>query len=158
MIRYSLLLFHCIGLFAVASAQQPIVAENAEAVLMHQAVEEEACSDPWARFHGFIFRRYAGSVEMESKTPYPKNYFGRFTFLPWKPDWVRTPANALRRSQYRHHQRGTGTTNLLHGIPAGTVVSPPLMMQPLSQPAPMESKPMGTLEDVQLEELGPIPN
>ncbi len=61
--------------------------------------------DRWARFHGFLFRRYAGSVEMESKTPYPKGYSGRFTYLPWQPDWVNTPANELRESQYLHHQR-----------------------------------------------------
>lgn len=66
-------------------------------------IEEEACDGAWERFHGFLFRRYAGSVEMESKTPYPTGYFGRFTYLPWKPDWVRTPSNDLRRTQYRHH-------------------------------------------------------
>ncbi|MEL7334840.1 MAG: hypothetical protein AAFN70_01420, partial [Planctomycetota bacterium] len=66
---------------------------------IHEPVE---CPDAWARLHGFLFRRYAGSVEMESKTPYPKGYFGRYTYLPWKPDWVRMPANAVRNSQYRH--------------------------------------------------------
>jgi hypothetical protein len=82
------------------SAGQPIIGGPAIAV-----EEPLDCPDPWARFHGFLFRRYAGSVEMESKTPYPKGYSGRFTYLPWKPDWVNTPANELRESQYRHHQR-----------------------------------------------------
>ncbi|MEM9825489.1 MAG: hypothetical protein AAF958_02810 [Planctomycetota bacterium] len=63
----------------------------------------EMCPDHWTRFHAFLFRRYAGSVEMESKTRYPENYYGRYTYLEWHPDWVNTPANQLRKSQYRHH-------------------------------------------------------
>ncbi|MEZ6087082.1 MAG: hypothetical protein R3C05_03415 [Pirellulaceae bacterium] len=81
--------------------------DDAESIAIAQHEPQcEVVTDAWARFHGFLFRRYAGSVEMESKTPYPKDYFGRFTYLPWSPDWVKTPANRIRESQYRHHHRG----------------------------------------------------
>lgn len=88
-----------------------------------QHSEIETCADPWARFHGFIFRRYAGSVEMESKTPYPDGYFGRYTYLPWKPDWVRTPANAIHASQYRHHARGHANA-MSHQLESPAVLPP----------------------------------
>jgi hypothetical protein len=45
-----------------------------------------ASESRWDYFHGFLFRRSADSVEMETKTPYPKNYSGRYTYLPWSPD------------------------------------------------------------------------
>ena len=100
---------------SVASAQDGLYTDVESIAIAEQTAECDVCADPWARFHGFLFRRYAGSVEMESKTPYPKSYFGRFTYLPWKPDWVNTPANRVRQSQYRHHLRGQA--DLPHATP-----------------------------------------
>lgn len=46
---------------------------------------------PFARFRGWLFRRYAGSVEMETKTEYPKTYRGTYTYRYWRPDWIVPP-------------------------------------------------------------------
>lgn len=42
---------------------------------------------PWS-LHGWIFRRYAGQIEMQEKIPYPRSYYGNYYFRGWKPDWV----------------------------------------------------------------------
>ena len=42
-------------------------------------------------FRGWLFRRYAGTYEMETKTPYPPTYHGTYTYRPWQPDWTRPP-------------------------------------------------------------------
>src|SRR6056297_207124 len=103
-------------------------------------VEEEVCAGPWERFHGFLFRRYAGSVEMESKTPYPKWYHGRYTYLPWKPDWVHTPANEIRESQYRHHLRGEGHEKA-HVQPPSAWIPPAERITPVPPPVAVPSIP-----------------
>jgi len=108
-ITLSLLTLVCVAV--PMHAQEANYLVNDPHILNELALEEEACLNPWQRFHGFLFRRYAGSVEMESKTPYPQGYFGRYTYLPWKPDWVETPANQIRESQYRHHLRGRSAPN-----------------------------------------------
>lgn len=98
-------------LFPLLCAASPLFAQEAgyvpgpSVVHAEQRLEHQVCLNPWQRFHGFLFRRYAGQTEMETKTPYPEGYFGRYTYLPWKPDWVETPANQIRESQYRHHFR-----------------------------------------------------
>jgi hypothetical protein len=40
------------------------------------------------RRKAWIFNRYAGSIEMQDKTPYPYGYYGDYYFRGWKPDWV----------------------------------------------------------------------
>jgi hypothetical protein len=40
------------------------------------------------RRRAWIFNRYAGSIEMQDKTPYPYGYYGDYYFRGWKPDWV----------------------------------------------------------------------
>ena len=84
------------------SAQDGIILYETEGPEMSFVEKQPDCVDCKTRFHAWIFRRYAGSVEMETKRPYPIGYFGRFTFLPWSPDWVSTPANRVRESQYRN--------------------------------------------------------
>ncbi len=37
---------------------------------------------------GWMFRRYAGDVEMVSKFEYPPDYSGSYYFVPWKRSWV----------------------------------------------------------------------
>lgn len=58
-------------------------------------VEAEAFGEPPidgrntpGTIRGWLFRRYAGEVEMQEKVFYPGNYFGPYYFRGWKPDWV----------------------------------------------------------------------
>ncbi|MCG8650479.1 MAG: hypothetical protein MI861_11645 [Pirellulales bacterium] len=82
---------------AMCSAEDPIVPADHTIVtstpIFHPtgATPPRHChqDDIWARVHGWLFRRYAGSVEMETKTEYPRNYFGRYTYRKWRPDWVK---------------------------------------------------------------------
>jgi len=117
-------------------------------------VEEEVCASVWERLHGFLFRRYAGSVEMESKTPYPKSYHGRYTYLPWKPDWVRTPANQVRESRYRHHFRlGEFDEIEQHPytlIPADESVAPGPLPETM-RPSPEDRGGIRNLEEVEVQ-------
>ncbi|QGJ68947.1 Hypothetical protein PBC10988_6120 [Planctomycetales bacterium 10988] len=52
---------------------------------------------------GWVFRQYAGSVEMKTKTPYPKDFAGRYYYTPWHPDWVRAPGKPLPPSGPFYH-------------------------------------------------------
>jgi len=58
-------------------------------------------------FRGWLFRRYAGSYEMETKVAYPPGYYGNYTFRPWAPGYVRqTPADfshGQRPRPFYHH-------------------------------------------------------
>lgn len=40
------------------------------------------------RRRSWIFRRYAGTIDMQQKVPYPELYYGPYYQRPWKPDWV----------------------------------------------------------------------
>ncbi len=40
------------------------------------------------RRKSWIFRRYAGTIDMQQKVPYPELYHGQYYQRPWKPDWV----------------------------------------------------------------------
>jgi hypothetical protein len=115
----------------------------------------------WDYFHGFLFRRSAGSVEMETKTPYPKNYSGRYTYLPWSPDWVRTPENEIRASAYRHHQHYQAThVPSIAALPqsASRLETQPQAQTPLNsavKPVPYEfhSLESGPLQEVEVQKL-----
>ncbi|MEO1525742.1 MAG: hypothetical protein AAFX06_09910 [Planctomycetota bacterium] len=145
-------LFAVLCLAGVSQAQQPIA--HVSDVASGPIVEEERAWDPWARFHGFLFRRFAGSVEMESKTRYPKGYFGRFTYLPWQPDWVRTPANHIRSSQYRHHYRNSSRPTPLQPEFNTLPVEPTELQLPMTtQPMPVTAPPGQNLEPVTVQDL-----
>lgn len=45
----------------------------------------------WTAVRHWMFKRYAGEVEMVQKLEYPYGYTGRYYFRPWKRDWVRPP-------------------------------------------------------------------
>lgn len=40
------------------------------------------------RRKSWTFRRYAGTIDMQQKVPYPELYHGQYYQRPWKPDWV----------------------------------------------------------------------
>ncbi|MEM8669170.1 MAG: hypothetical protein AAGG48_16730 [Planctomycetota bacterium] len=104
--------------------------------------------DAWARFHGWIFRRYAGSVEMETKTEYPKDYFGRFTYRVWRPDWVRNP--------FRYRSHPIAPPYRVDARPAPMVTNPsgPVMVESLGdQPSPNEVNQAQPLSDVGVEPI-----
>src|SRR5690606_37638006 len=48
---------------------------------------------------GWVFRRYAGSVEMDTKTEYPHWYRGRYIYRGWRPDWIK-PSNPDNSPRY----------------------------------------------------------
>lgn len=50
-------------------------------------------------FRAWIFRRYAGSVEMDTKTEYPHYYHGRYIYRGWRPDWIK-PSNPDNTPMY----------------------------------------------------------
>lgn len=107
----------------------------------------------WDYFHGFLFRRSAGSVEMETKTPYPKNYSGRYTYLPWSPDWVRTPENEIRASAYGHHSRAIHAPQLAVPTQSSTEIETQSLapLNPAVKPVPYE---FYSLESAGLQEVG----
>ncbi|MEL6107295.1 MAG: hypothetical protein AAFU85_14750 [Planctomycetota bacterium] len=146
-------LFATLCLAGIVQAQEPIQPVTASTVA--PIIQEERVWGPWARFHGFLFRRYAGSVEMESKTPYAKGYFGRFTYLPWQPDWVRTPANQIRSSQYRHHHRNLSRPTAIQPEFSPLPVTPDGPPQPTTQFVPTSTaSPLNhQLEPVKVQNL-----
>lgn len=56
---------------------------------------------------GWLFRRYAGTYEMQTKLPYPPGYYGNYYFRPWAPGYVRqTPddfSHGERPRPFYHH-------------------------------------------------------
>ena len=135
-----------------ADAQESIVCGDDAYIPDGEIVCEP--SDPWQKLHAWIFRRYAGSVEMESKTPYPPTYSGRYTYGPWKPDWVKTSANLARQSHY------TAPTHSVHHISDSVGLSSALSVmienETQSQPPTAPSHgPHPVLNTVQVENLSP---
>jgi hypothetical protein len=112
-----------------------------------------ASESRWDYFHGFLFRRSAGSVEMETKAPYPKNHSGRYTYLPWSPDWVRTPENEIRASAYGHHSRTIHAPQLAVPTHSSTEVETQSLapLKSAAKPVPYE---FYSLESGPLEEVG----
>jgi len=138
----------------VANAQEAAcIYPESVTLAEHRQESHGAAEDPWTRLYGCIFRRYAGSVEMESKTPYPAGYYGRFTYLPWKPDWVRTPENSVRASRYRHHHHNDSLSGeaIDHSLLYPTVTDPHSEMQWLPNSPAIEQP--TTLNEVELQSL-----
>lgn len=54
-------------------------------------------------FNSWIFRRYAGSVEMQEKVYYPPGYSGWYYFRPWKPDWIYPLPPSPVREEYESY-------------------------------------------------------
>lgn len=122
-----------------------------ETIVTEDEVAPYQCYTDKQLFRGFLFRRYAGSVEMETKTLYPKGYHGRFTYLPWRPDWVNTPGNEYRRMSYPHHRLDQDCEN----CPIDSNWNPKYfqMMNPFEQPHATETPANPQL----LEEMDLIP-
>lgn len=74
----------------------------------------------WGSFSSWIFRRYAGSVEMQEKVYYPPGYTGWYYFRPWKPDWI----NPLPPSPIRE-EHASYPTMPPHGATLNGLQQPP---------------------------------
>ncbi len=145
------------------SGQDGVTLYETEEPEMAFVEKQPDCVDCKTRFHAWIFRRYAGSVEMETKRPYPIGYFGRFTFLPWSPDWVSTPANRVRESQYRHRYRWSPMPDSVP-VREDSLLDRPVGVSPVSEsPAKKNTRnlrPLGNpkgvqpLETIEVEPLG----
>ena len=63
----------------------------------------------WANFRGWIFRRYAGSTEMRTKTRYPSTYRGNYSYEPWSPRWINngriTRVEPVKKVERKKEQR-----------------------------------------------------
>lgn len=51
-------------------------------------------------FSAWIFRRYAGEVEMVEKVDYPPTYSGNYYFRPWRRDWVQPGPQPLSGAMF----------------------------------------------------------
>jgi hypothetical protein len=94
---------------------------------------------------------------METKTPYPKNYSGRYTYLPWSPDWVRTPENEIRASAYGHHHQATHVPSIaaLPQSASGVEAHPQAPIKSAVKPVPYEfhSLESGPLQEIEVQRL-----
>lgn len=53
-----------------------------------QATDEAPAIGPIQAVRSWLFRRYAGPVEMQDKVYYPRGYYGNYYFRGWKPDYI----------------------------------------------------------------------
>lgn len=86
---FALTLAACFSTGAIPAVAQDVRGES--------AAEYNPCSDcmrtgipPWrVRWNAWIFRQYAGSTEMVTRVPYPRDYYGSYYYSPWRPSWIR---------------------------------------------------------------------
>lgn len=106
----------------------------------------DSCS-PTSTIRGWLFRRYAGSVEMETKTYYPPSYYGRYIYRGWQPDWSNpSPYNRRKipavepwpagQGGYEHDQPGAAplpldTDDILERVPPEATVAPSQRQPPV---------------------------
>ena len=105
------------------------------------------------RIQSWIFRRYAGDVEMVEKADYPPGYAGSYYFRPWRRDWVRPFPAPLFGDPAMGHPHGGHYEP--YGPPPTVVEFEPLPPAPPQPIGPMEPEP--SLPEIPPEPAPPQP-